>query len=206
MIKEITLPLEMKTLRSLVAGDLVTLTGRIFTGRESFYIRAVEEKILPDLDYEAINVMMHVGPVMEKTQGEWKVLSLTPTTSIRMEKYAGPMIKRLRTRALIGKGTMGRKSMEAMKKEGAVHLSPTGIYPSLLAGQVRKVEKVFFLEETGPTEATWIFDVASFGPFLVDMDCHGGNYFEGIISRSMEQMKKVYAKHGIPQGYKYTPI
>lgn len=206
MIKEILLPLDRESVSNLKAGELVTLSGRLFTGRESFYIRAVEESILPPLDYDRINVMMHVGPVIDKDYSGWNVKGLTPTTSIRMEKYAGQLIKKLKTRALIGKGTMGSKTMAAMKEIGAVHLSPLGIYPVLLARQIKKVEKVYFLEEVGPTEATWIFNVKQFGPFLVDMDIYGTNYFDRLISDSREEMKKVYKKYGIPLNYKYTPI
>lgn len=206
MIKNLKLPLDEKSVNSLKAGELVSFTGAIFTGRESFYIRAVEENILPDLDFERINVMMHVGPIVEKRNSGWKVLSLTPTTSIRMEKYAGRLIKKLKTRGLIGKGTMGNETMGAMKKTGALHFSPTAIYPVLLARRVKKVERVFFLEELGPTEATWIFEVESFGPFLVDMDRFGNNYFNSLLEKSKEKVKKVYEKHDIPVNYKYTPI
>jgi tartrate/fumarate subfamily iron-sulfur-dependent hydro-lyase beta chain len=206
MIKNLKLPLDEKNVNSLKAGELVTFTGAIFTGRESFYIRAVEEKILPGLDFCNTNVMMHVGPVVEKQDSGWKVLSLTPTTSIRMEKYAGRLIKKLKTRGLIGKGTMGNKTMKAIKETGALHFSPTAIYPVLLARQVKRVKKVFFLEELGPTEATWIFEVESFGPFLVDMDRFGNNYFDRVIASSRGNIKKVYKKHDIPLNYKYTPI
>lgn len=206
MIKQLTLPLDIKTTRSLEAGQLVTLAGMIFTGRESFYLRAVEENILPALDYDKINVMMHVGPVLENNGFEWKVLGLTPTTSIRMEKYAGPIIRRLKTRALIGKGTMGEKTTNAMKDTVAVHLSPIGIYPVLLARQVKKVENVFFLQEIGPTEATWVLTVENFGPFLVDIDSRGKNYFGPIILHARNNKKDIYRKYGIPLNYKYTPI
>jgi len=206
MIKKLKLPLDEKSVNNLKAGELVDFTGTIFTGRESFYIRAVEENILPGVDFEKINVMMHVGPIVEKRDSKWEVLSLTPTTSIRMEKYAGGLIKKLKTRGLIGKGTMGDKTMKAMKETGALHFAPTAIYPVLLARQVKKVKNVFFLEELGPTEATWIFEVESFGPFLVDMDRFGNNYFDRVIANSKKSLNKVYRKHAIPLNYKYTPI
>ncbi|MCK9265676.1 fumarate hydratase C-terminal domain-containing protein [bacterium] len=205
-MRELILPLDEKQTRDLNVGEQVVLTGKIFTGRESFYIRAVEENILPELDYSNINVMMHVGPVMKKDNSSWEVLGLTPTTSIRMEKYAGILIEKLKTRALIGKGTMGKTTTDAMKKIGAVHLAPIAIYPVLLARQIVRVERVFFLEDIGATEATWIFDVKNFGPFLVDIDSKGNNYFNNIVVSSKDKLKQVYDKNRIPLDYKYTEI
>jgi tartrate/fumarate subfamily iron-sulfur-dependent hydro-lyase beta chain len=185
---------------------MVRMTGPLFTGRESFYLRAAQESILPPLDYSLLNVMMHVGPVISGTVDDWLPLSMTPTTSIRMEKFCGPILRKLRTRAIIGKGTMGEQTMTAMVDVGAVHLCGLGINPTALAKQVQKVVEVHYLDEIGPTEATWVLDVADFGPFVVDMDSRGSNLFSALSERSLERLQAIYRKHGIPPDYEYTPI
>ena len=202
----VTLPLEEERVRHFGVGDIVFFDGRLFTGRESFYIRAEEEGIFPSLDYNSLNLMVHVGPVMEKRDSHWEPLSLTPTTSIRMEKYAPNFIRRFRTRAIIGKGTMGKETMNAMAETGCVHLCGIGINGNVLARQVKEVVDVYYLDEIGPTEATWILDVENFGPFVVDIDTNRNNLFSPINARGQEKMKELYQKHGIPHDYEFTPI
>lgn len=205
-MNRIALPLDEERVRKLNVGDIVYFDGKIFTGRESFYIRAEEQGIFPPLDYDSINLMMHVGPVMEKKDGDWSPISLTPTTSIRMEKYAHHFIKKFRTRAIIGKGTMGDKTMDAMVETGCVHLCGIGINANVLAAHIKEVVNVFFLDEIGPTEATWVLDVEDFGPFVVDMDTNGNNLFASINTNSQKKLKEIYQKHNIPVDYEFTPI
>jgi len=205
-MNEIALPLDEERTRRLKIGDVVRFSGRLFTGRSSFYIRAEEENILPPLDYDATNLMMHVGPVMEKVKGRWKPISLTPTTSIRMEKYAGKYVRKLKTRAVIGKGTMGEKTTEAMVEVGSVHLCGIGINGNVLAAQVKDVVAVHYVDEIGPTEATWILDVEHFGPFVVDIDTEGNNLFAPVNVRCQANMREICRKHGIPLDYQFTPI
>ena len=203
---ELRLPLSEPDARGLVAGDTVRLNGLLFTGRESFYLRAIGEAVLPPLDYGRINVLMHVGPIIARDGDGWLPVSMTPTTSIRMEKYCGPLLTKLRTRAIIGKGTMGERTRAAMKDLGAVHLCGVGINPTALARQVRRVVEVHYLDEIGPTEATWVLDVAAFGPFVVDMDSRGNNLFSDVRGESQRRLQRIYRKRGIAPDYEYTPI
>jgi fumarate hydratase subunit beta len=205
-MSEIALPLDEERARRLRIGDVVRFNGKLFTGRSSFYIRAEEESILPPVDYDAINVMMHVGPVMEKVKGRWRPISLTSTTSIRMEKYAHKYIRKLKTRAIIGKGTMGEKTTEAMVEVGSVHLCGIGINANVLGAQVKEVVAVHYVDEIGPTEATWVLDVEHFGPFVVDIDTEGNNLFSPVNARSQAKMREIWRKHGIPPDYQFTPI
>ena len=58
-IKKLKIPLTEGDVRSLNIGDLVTLTGLIFTGTDVFHKRAIEENILPPIDYTKQNVLVH---------------------------------------------------------------------------------------------------------------------------------------------------
>jgi len=203
---DLSLPLREEQARALELGSLVTVSGLMFTGRSLFHIRAIEKDLLPPIDFRRINCFFHVGPVMAQDSNGWKVLSIEPTSSIRFEKYAPALIRKLKLRTLIGKTTMGASTARALKDIGGVHLSKIGICGNQISEQVLKVHGVHFLEELGKTEATWIFEVRRFGPFFVDIDAHGNNYFENLERRNRADLDNVYRQLGIPAGYEYTSV
>jgi tartrate/fumarate subfamily iron-sulfur-dependent hydro-lyase beta chain len=151
---DIKLPIGRSEALKLKLGEVVTVTGMVFTGRSRFHIRAVEENILPPIDFSRVNCFFHVGPVMKETDRGWKVVSIEPTSSIRFEKYAGSVIRKLDLHTVMGKTVLGKNSAYALKETGGVYLSKIGICGNMLGGQVKKVHGVYFLEELGKTEAT----------------------------------------------------
>jgi len=205
-IIDLQLPLSADQARALELGNQVTLSGRVFTGRSLFHIRAVEQDLLPAIDFRATNCFFHVGPVMEREADGWKVVSIEPTSSIRFERYAPEVIRRLELHTLIGKTTMGPGTAEALKQVGGVHLSKIGICGNQISSQVVKIHEVHFLEELGKTEATWVFEVRRFGPFFVDIDARGNNYFERLERENRGGLEEVYRRLGIPAGFAYTSV
>lgn len=205
-IRHLQLPLCEADARALKLGEMVTVSGAIFTGRSRFHIRAIEEDILPPVDFEKINCFFHVGPVMRKTDGRWEIVSIEPTSSIRFERYGGQVVRRLGLRTLIGKTTMGPGTVAALRDVGGVHLTKIGICGNILVPQVKTVREVHFLEELGKTEATWIFEVERFGPFFVDIDAEGRNYFEQLDVDCQAGMEEIRRTLGIPDDYEYTNV
>ena len=205
-VKDLHLPLCEEDARGLRLGQMVTLTGRVFTGRSRFHMRAIEEGILPPLDYGRINAFFHVGPVMRRTRDEWQIVSIEPTSSIRFERYGGAVVRKLGLRTLIGKTTMGPATAQALREVGGVHLTKIGLCGNRLRDQVRRVVAVHFLEELGKTEATWVLDVERFGPFFVDMDASGGNYFEALDVRTRERLAAAYEALGVPPDFAFTEV
>ena len=205
-IRHLHLPLSEDDARSLAIGDMVTVTGAVFTGRSRLHIRAIEDGIVPPLDFERINCFFHVGPVMRQDSGEWEVVSIEPTSSIRFERYAADVIRKLNLRTSIGKTTMGRRTAETLRDVGGVHLTKIGICGNQLATQVTRVCDVHFLDELGKTEATWVFEVERFGPFFVDIDASGRNYFEELDEETKSRMGHVYRGLGIPEDLAYTDV
>ena len=205
-IRHLRLPLSEAEARDLQLGEMVTVSGLVFTGRSRLHIRAIEDDIVPPLDFAAINCCFHVGPVMRETAEGWEVVSIEPTSSIRFERYGGALVRKLGLRALIGKTTMGPATAAALREVGGVHLTKLGVCGNLLRRQVRRVVEVHFLEELGRTEATWVFEVERFGPFFVDMDAAGGNYFADLDARGRERLAAVYAELGIPADFQYTEV
>ena len=207
-IIRLTTPVTEEDARNLALGDLVVLSGRVFTGRSRFHIRAIEEEIFPPIDYAEINCFFHSGPVIRRDSGsgKWEIVSIEPTSSIRFEKYGAAVVKKFRLRVLIGKTTMGPGTAEALKEVGGVHLSKIGICGNQIRQQVKEVEDVFFLDELGKTEATWIFRVEDFGPFFVDIDARGRNYFKEMEKKGMENITKMYRDLDIPADFFYTDV
>ncbi|MFI4911936.1 MAG: fumarate hydratase C-terminal domain-containing protein [Sedimentisphaeraceae bacterium JB056] len=203
---DLKLPLSSEDARKLKIGDIVTVSGMLFTGRSRFHIRAVENDILPPIDYGKINCFFHVGPVMRKADAGWEIVSIEPTSSIRFERYGGDVVRKLNLRTLIGKTTMGPDTAAALAEVGGVHLTKIGICGNQISQQVRKIHDVYFLDELGKTEATWVFEVEKFGPFFVDIDSTGRNYFDELDSDVHEKLNDVAKSLGIPENFDYTQV
>jgi len=206
-IVDLKLPVSADQARQLKLGQVVTVSGLVFTGRSRFHIRAIEEDIVPPIDYEKINCFFHVGPVMKKNdQGQWEIVSIEPTSSIRFERYSADVIRKLNLHMLIGKTTMGPETSKALAEVGGVHLTKIGICGNQLSAQVKKVHEVHFLEELGKTESTWVFEVEKFGPFFVDMDASGNNYFNDLNKQVKANVEEVSKSLGIPKDYSFTNV
>ena len=63
-----------------------------------------------------------------------------------------------------------------------------------------------FWRKLGKTEATWVYEVERFGPFFVDIDAHGHNYFETLDADMRARLKTTYADLGIPESFAYTRV
>ena len=205
-MRDIKLPMSEADVKSLELGEMITVSGLLFTGRSRFHIRSVEDNIYPDLDYEKINCFFHVGPVMRQTVDGWEVVSCEPTSSIRFERYGADVVRKFTLRTLIGKTTMGPATAEALKEVGGVYLSKIGLSGNALKEQVKKVHNVYFLEELGKTECTWVYEVDHFGPFFVAIDANGRNYFQELARDAESKMPEIERQLGIPEDYTYTEV
>ncbi len=201
--RRLTTSLSETEVRQLSISDEVYLDGLIYTCRSQFQIRALEQDILPPLDFRELNVMFHMGGIMRKVAGRWEAFSLLATSSYRFDKLTPSIVKKLGVRAIIGKGTMGGRVVAAMKEEGCVHLSWGAVIGNVLAGGVRSVQGVYGLDELGPVEATWVLEVEKFGPFVVDIDAHGNNLFSEVRTRVDTRLASVFREYDIT-GFEYT--
>ena len=205
-MKDVKLPMSAEDARSLELGEMITVSGLLFTGRSRFHIRAIAEGIPPPIDYAAVNCFFHVGPVMRRNGDSWEVVSCEPTSSIRFERYGADVVRKFGLRTLIGKTTMGPATARALRETGGVYLSKIGLSGNALRTQVKRVREVYFLDELGKTEATWIYEVDHFGPFFVAIDARGRNYFEELSAEAERRMPEIEKELGIPAGYEYTEV
>lgn len=185
-MRKLTTPISAEDIASLTVGDSVLISGIIVTARDAAHKLMVEQR--PDFirKYLKDGVIYHCGPVVKQDEkGEWSFVSSGPTTSSREEPYQSDVIKEYGVRAVIGKGGMGKKTSAALQENCAVYLHAIGGAGSLAAKRVKKVEKVFMLEEFGSPEAFWVIEVKDF-PVVVTMDSKGGSLHADVAKKSTE--------------------
>ncbi|NTW56011.1 MAG: fumarate hydratase [Chlorobiaceae bacterium] len=180
-------PLSEEQVRSLKVGDMVIVNGPMHTGRDAFHHHMMHHDLPEHLDTEG-GILFHCGPVVLKNEdGSYRVTAAGPTTSIREEPYQADVIRKLRLRAIIGKGGMGPKTLKGLEDYGAVYLNAIGGAAQYYAKCIEKVTGVDFLEEMGVPEAMWHFEVKSF-PAIVTMDAHGNSLHSRVEDDSFRQL------------------
>jgi fumarate hydratase class I len=179
-------PLTEAAVRSLKVGDVVMISGRMFTGRDAVHSHLM--KNAPPVDLNG-SVLYHCGPVVVKEGETWRVTAAGPTTSIREEPYQGEIIKRYGVRAVIGKGGMGAKTLAALQEQGAVYLNAIGGAAQFYARSIERVDGVSLLE-FGTPEAMWHLTVKDF-PAIVTMDAHGNSLHKDIEQASGAHLEAI---------------
>jgi len=166
----LTAPLSEEAVRALKVGDVVLISGEVYTGRDAVHAHLMKNP--PPVDLHGA-VLYHCGPVMLKQGEKWEVKAAGPTTSSREEPYQATIIEKYGVRAVIGKGGMGAKTLAALKKSGAVYLNAIGGAAQFYARTVEKVLGVHLLE-FGIPEAMWHLRVNNFAA-IVTMDANGNS-------------------------------
>jgi fumarate hydratase, class I len=172
-------PVTEEQVRSLKVGDVVLVSGRMFTGRDAVHAHLMKHD--PPVDLRG-SVLYHCGPVVVKEDERWRVTAAGPTTSIREEPYQGEIIQRYGVRVVIGKGGMGARTLAALKEHGCVYLNAIGGAAQFYARTIEGVDDVSLLE-FGTPEAMWHLRVKDF-PAIVTMDAHGNSLHKDIEQES----------------------
>lgn len=169
-------PIKDVDIEKLRVGDIVYLDGYLITCRDMPHRRLIElgRKLPVDLQGLAI---FHAGPIVSKDGDGWEIISIGPTTSMRMEKHEKEFIKQTGVKLIIGKGGMGPGTEAGCKEHKALHAVFPGGCAVLAASEVEEIEKVEWLE-LGMPEAMWVCRVKQFGPLIISIDTEGNNLFE----------------------------
>ena len=191
----LTTPLQECDMRQLRAGDIVYISGHIFTSRDMAHLKykglLAEGKPLPK-DFNGAAVF-HAGPVcLKRPDGSWKLQLIGPTTSIRMEPYA-EMVGQMGVKAVLGKGGMGDDTLAACQKYGYVYLQAAPGCAAKLSERIQEVEDVNYFE-LGMPEALWDLKVDRFGPLVVGMDTFGVSIYHHLKNRAFEILDMTYSK------------
>jgi len=175
--KILTTPIKAEDLADIKIGDVIYLTGHIVTCRDVPHRRVVQEGRELPLDIRG-GAILHAGPIIRKTGDKsFEMVSVGPTTSMRMEKFEREFIAKTGVRLIVGKGGMGEGTMSGCKEFGAIHcVFPAGC-AVVAATQVEQIESADWTE-LGMPETLWKCRVKEFGPLIVSIDAHGNNLFE----------------------------
>ncbi|MCS7281638.1 MAG: L(+)-tartrate dehydratase subunit beta [Desulfobacterota bacterium] len=182
MKKLIHSPVRADEIEDLKIGDIFWLEGTVLTIRDVGHRRVVVDNIELPVRSEGLAIF-HAGPIVKKEDGRLTVVSIGPTTSMRMEKYEYEFIRRTKVKIVIGKGGMGKETQKACAEFKAIHCIYPGGCGALCAKQVVEIADVKWTD-LGMPEALYVLKVKDFGPLVVSIDTQGRNL--------MEERKKVY--------------
>ena len=137
-------PISDDQIRALKVGDVVLISGQMFTGRDAVHAYLMKHE--PPVDLRG-GVLYHCGPVVAKdADGGWRVTAAGPTTSIREEPYQADILERYGVRVVIGKGGMGAKTLAGLQESGGVYLNAVGGAAQFYARCINRVDGVSLLE------------------------------------------------------------
>lgn len=187
-MKRLTYPFSHEAVRDLKVGDMVLISGKLFTGRDAVHKR-LHEGVKPPVDLNN-QIIYHCGPVIlqDKKTGKYTVTAAGPTTSIREEPYQADVMKEFGIVGVIGKGGMGAKTLAGCKEYGCVYFHAVGGAAQVLAEKIDSVDAVHWLD-LGSPEAIWELSVTDF-PVVVTMDAHGNSLHAKVEASSAEELKK----------------
>lgn len=177
--KILTTPIKAEDLENIRIGDIIYLNGHIVTCRDVAHRRLIEggRELPVDVNGGAI---FHAGPIVRPVAGEdgkFEMVSVGPTTSMRMEKFEKDFIRETGVKVIVGKGGMGAGTMEGCQEYKAIHcVFPAGC-AVVAATCVEEIEDAQW-KDLGMPETLWKCRVREFGPLIVSIDTHGGNLFE----------------------------
>jgi L(+)-tartrate dehydratase beta subunit len=177
----LTTPVPDADVARLKLGDVVYLSGVLYTAREGVYRRVIEQGLgLPSGLRELTNVSFHCSPAATvKPDGRYAVEAVTATASFRFGKSLRTWFERSGTRVLLGKAGLTEAAYrEWFVPHGAVYLTTVGYGLGATYGRaIKRVVDVHWLRELGIAQALWVLEVDRIGPFLVEGDREGRSLF-----------------------------
>ena len=199
MKKILTTPVSDEDLQDIKIGDVIYLNGHIVTCRDVAHRRLIElgRELPVDLKGGAI---FHAGPIVRKIEGtddKYEMVSVGPTTSMRMEKFEKEFIAQTGVKVIVGKGGMGPNTEAGCREHKAIHcVFPAGC-AVVAATCVEEIEDAQW-KDLGMPETLWVSRVKEFGPLIVSIDAEGNNIFEQnkvkFNERKEAALKELYGK------------
>ncbi len=184
--KVLITPISAEDLKDIHIGDIIYLDGSLTTCRDVAHRRVVEEGREIPVDVRN-NAILHAGPIIRPLENDkFEMVSVGPTTSMRMEKFEYEFVQTTGVRVIVGKGGMKENTARACKDFGAIHcVIPAGnaVVAACCVEEIVRAE----WRDLGMPETLWNCRVKEFGPLIVSIDAEGRNYFE---EKKVEYNKK----------------
>ena len=193
----LTAPVSDAALAALELGDVVYVSGVLYTAREDVYRMVVDRGVpMPPTVREATNVNFHCSPAgAVRRDGGYAVEAVTATASFRFGKSMSRWFERSGAKVIIGKAGLTELAYrEWFVPHGAVYLTTVGYGMGAAYGRgIRRVREVHWLTELGIAQAMWVLEVERLGPFLVEGDRAGRSLF-ALANREIDlRLHEVYA-------------
>ena len=194
--KILTTPISAEDLKDIKIGDIVYLNGSMTTCRDVAHRRLVEEGRELPVDVRN-NAIFHAGPIIRPLENDkFEMVSVGPTTSMRMEKFEYEFVQKSGVRVIIGKGGMKENTERACKEIGAIHC----VFPAgnavVAATEVEEIVRAEW-RDLGMPETLWNCRVKEFGPLIVSIDTEGNNLFEErkvIYNKRKDEQYEIISK------------
>lgn len=187
----LTTPVSAEDLEGIKIGDIIYLNGSMTTCRDVAHRRVVEEGREIPVDVRN-NAIFHAGPIIRPLgDDKFEMVSVGPTTSMRMEKFEKEFVEQTGVKVIVGKGGMGPNTEYACKNFKAIHcVFPAGnaVVAATEAEEIVRAE----WRDLGMPETLWNCRVKEFGPLIVSIDTEGRNLFEENKVVFNERKEKVY--------------
>lgn len=171
---EIKSPFKNEDIEKLACGDIIKISGVIYTGRDAAHkrmINAIDKKEELPFDVNGAGIY-YVGPTPSR---ENQVIgSAGPTTSYRMDDLTVPLLER-GLKVMIGKGKRSEEVINSMIKNKAVYLAAIGGAGAYISNSIKECEIIAY-EDLGP-EAVRRLEVEGL-QLIVAIDCYGNNIYE----------------------------
>ncbi|MBQ3865564.1 MAG: fumarate hydratase C-terminal domain-containing protein [Clostridia bacterium] len=201
----LTGPLTDRDVEQLSIGDTVYISGEAFTCRSRLQKYVFDEGNKLPFTTEKRNILIHNGPIVIRENDKWKLVSFMPTSSIRFEKWGAKSVDQWGLKMIVGKTTMGKDTAEMMRQKKCVHVSPRSVSPNLWLDSI-EIQDVYLYDELGRIEAAWFFRLNELGPFLVDIDTRGNNYFDRLDEEIAANKDAALQRLGIDPDFKFTKL
>jgi len=205
-VYEFSTPIKDEDVLKLNIWDIVYLNGKICTSRDGAHRRMVEyikegkRGLIPN---EILNhgVIYHCGPIIGKGKDHWIIKAAGPTTSSRFTDDASFLVENGIFNVMVGKGTMGKKTVNALKGRG-VYLEAVGGCAVSYKNMITQCNEQWL--DLGYPEAVWAFDVSQFGPLIVSIDSKGNSLTENIMEKVYENARAIYKEEGLDPYKRYV--
>jgi L(+)-tartrate dehydratase beta subunit len=193
-------PVGEEKIRSLRINDTVTLEATLFGIRDATLIHMFDRQRTTRFDLRG-HAVIHTAPNVKKVAKSrdhpagYAPVCVGTTTSDRMERFTGDLMRQYGVRIIIGKGGMREGSLNAFGEIGGVYLAIIGGTAALETTWIEQIEDVD-LDDLNP-ESLWKFRIRHFGPLLVAMDSHGGSLYDTVRDDAQAKRVRVLAGLGV---------
>lgn len=185
------IPQDNAKIMDVRCGDVLFVTGEIAIARDQAH-----KKLLEVFVEELVGLpIFHCGPIARKVGETWRIVAGGPTTSTRMDALTPPILEKYKTQIIIGKGGLGEVGKKGLIDFGAAYCEFTGGASALAVSKIVRVKKRL-LEELGPTELVWIWEVKDFGPLLVTQDREGNDLKKAVTMQATARLEGIVKAYG----------